>query len=66
MIKLKASLTVEASFIFIICFSVLLMVFLVMFELYHENVDYYLSRMKEVDIDAVSRFRFVSVLKRIA
>lgn len=54
---MKGSLTVEASLVMIIVFTILLALFLVMFELYHENVDYVFSTMKDYDFDAVSCFR---------
>ena len=59
----KASLTVEASFIMIIMMGVLLALFLLMFVVYHENVDFFNDKMKDFEVDSVMLFRFTQVIK---
>lgn len=59
----KASLTVEASFIMIITMGVLLSLFLLMFVVYHENVDFITGKMKDYSFDSIEAFRFTQILK---
>lgn len=61
----KASLTVEASFIMVITMGVLLALFLLMFIVYHENVDFVASLMKDYSIDSVKEFRLFFALKQL-
>lgn len=61
----KASLTVEASFVLVITMGVLLALFLLMFVVYHENVDFITSKMKDYSFDSVTAFRFTQVLKAL-
>ena len=53
----KASLTVEASFIMVITMAILLALFLLMFTVYHENVDFIASKMADYNFDSVKAFR---------
>lgn len=62
----KASLTVEASLIMIITMFVLLALFLLMFVVYHENVDFITDKMKDYEFDSVNAFRLVEALKSLA
>ncbi len=55
----KASLTVEASFIMVITMGVLLALFLLMFVVYHENVDFINTKMRDYEFDSVAAFRLV-------
>lgn len=59
----KASLTVEASFILVITMGVLLSLFLLMFIVYHENVDFITAQMKDYSFDSVGAFRFAQIIK---
>ena len=59
----KASLTVEASFIMVITMAILLALFLLMFVVYHENVDFITDKMKDYEFDAVAAFRLVQTIK---
>lgn len=61
----KASLTVEASFILVITMGVLLALFLLMFIVYHENVDFVASLMKDYSIDSVKEFRLFFAFKQL-
>ena len=61
----KASLTVEASFIMVITMGVLLALFLLMFTVYHENVDFITDKMKDYSFDSVKAFRISQVLKAL-
>ena len=62
----KASLTVEASFIMVITMAILLALFLLMFVVYHENVDFFTDKMRDYEFDAVAAFRFTQALKTLA
>ena len=62
----KASLTVEASFIMVITMAILLALFLLMFVVYHENVDFITDKMKDYEFDSVTAFRFVQAIKTLA
>ncbi len=59
----KASLTVEASFVLVITMGVLLSLFLIMFIVYHENVDYITEKMKDYSFDSVGAFRFAQIIQ---
>lgn len=62
----KASLTVEASFIMVITMGVLLALFLLMFTVYHENVDFITDKMKDVSVESVEEFRKFYAFKQLA
>ena len=59
----KASLTVEASFVLVITMGVLLSLFLLMFIVYHENVDFITEKMKDYSFDSVGAFRFTQIIQ---
>ncbi|MCR4610626.1 MAG: hypothetical protein K5644_01890 [Lachnospiraceae bacterium] len=59
----KASLTVEASFVMIITMAVLLALFLLMFIVYQENVDFINDKMRDYSFDSVTAFRFSQVIR---
>lgn len=61
----KASLTVEASFIMVITMGVLLVLFLLMFIAYHENVDFITTLMKDYSVDSVQEFRAFCAFKQL-
>ena len=61
----RASLTVEASFIMIIVMGVLLALFLLMFTVYHENVEFIADKMKDYTFDSVKAFRFAQALRAL-
>lgn len=61
----KASLTVEASFIMVITMAVLLSLFLVMFIVYHENVDFIMDKMASYKFDSVKAFRIASSVRSL-
>lgn len=59
----KASLTVEASFVLVITMGVLLALFLIMFIVYHENVDFITEKMKDYSFDSVGAFRVAQIIQ---
>lgn len=59
----KASLTVEASFVLVITMGVLLSLFLIMFIVYHENVDFITEKMKDYSFDSEGAFRFAQIIQ---
>ncbi|HAQ52315.1 MAG TPA: hypothetical protein DCR12_06070 [Lachnospiraceae bacterium] len=59
----KASLTVEASFIMVITMGILLSLFLIMFVVYHENVDFITDKMKDYSFNSVEAFRFTQIIQ---
>ena len=61
----RASLTVEASFIMVITMGVLLALFLLMFTVYHENVEFITDKMKDYTFDSVTAFRFAEVVRAL-
>ena len=61
----KASLTVEASFIMVITMGILVALFLLMFTVYHENVDYITTMMRDYSVDSVKEFRAFCAFKQL-
>lgn len=61
----KASLTVEASFVMVITMGILLSLFLLMFVVYHENVDFITEKMKDYSFNSVEAFRFTQIIQNI-